>query len=337
MGVNSGFFMWSTTPASNGNADTTVNFLEGQAPSTLNDSNRASMARLREWGNDIAGAIVTSGTSTGYTVSSNQGFDTLAHLNGQVIAFTPHATNGATVTLNVDSLGAKPLRTAPNAELLAGVLIQGTPYLATYNNTDGAFYLQGFYGNPYNIPVGASIDFWGSTTPNSSFVLPYGQAISRTVYSYLFNNVFGTAYGAGDGSTTFNIPDLRGRVIASPDTMGGGDAGRLSGSVIPNRGLIGSAGGEAKHALAASEIPTITSSVSVNVSGSISGSTSGVYVSGTGSGVGGGGSFGIIGNASVSGSFSGSGSGSATSNNTGGAAHNVMQPTILANRILRII
>src|SRR5690348_5215211 len=126
MGVNSGFFMWSTTPASNGNADTTVNFLEGQAPSTLNDSNRASMARLREWGNDIAGAIVTSGTSTGYTVSSNQRFDTLAHLNGQVIAFTPHATNGATVTLNVDSLGAKPLRTAPNADLLAGVLIQGT-------------------------------------------------------------------------------------------------------------------------------------------------------------------------------------------------------------------
>src|SRR5690348_2284232 len=110
MGLNSGFFMWSQTSAANGGADATVNFSEGQAPSTLNDSNRAAMARLREWGNDIAGAIVTAGTSTGYTVSSNQGFDTLAHLNGQVIAFTPHTANGATVTLNVDSLGAKPLR-----------------------------------------------------------------------------------------------------------------------------------------------------------------------------------------------------------------------------------
>src|SRR5687768_8660680 len=41
-------------------------------------------------------------------------------LNGQIIAFTPHATNGATVTLNVDSLGARPLRSAPATELMAG-------------------------------------------------------------------------------------------------------------------------------------------------------------------------------------------------------------------------
>ena len=46
----------------------------------------------------------------------------------------PHTTNGATVTLNVDGLGAKPLRSAPSAELLAGVLVQGTPYVPTYYN-----------------------------------------------------------------------------------------------------------------------------------------------------------------------------------------------------------
>jgi len=143
-----GFYSWSQTASSNGSADDSVNYLEGQAPSSLNDSARAAMARLREWGNDISGAIVTSGTSAAYTVASNQVFDTLAHLNNQIVAFTPHTTNGAIVTLNVDGLGAKPLRTAPNTELLAGVLIQGTPYVAVYNNTDGAFYLRGFYGNP---------------------------------------------------------------------------------------------------------------------------------------------------------------------------------------------
>jgi hypothetical protein len=42
-------------------------------------------------------------------------FDTLAHLNGQMIAFM-HTTNGATVMLNVGTLGAKPLRTAPGVE-----------------------------------------------------------------------------------------------------------------------------------------------------------------------------------------------------------------------------
>ena len=93
----------------------------------------------------------------------------------------------------------KPLRTAPNTELLAGTIIQGTPYVATYNNSDGAFYLQGFYGNPYNIPLGAGLDYWGPTTPNSSFVFPTGQAISRTTYAALFS-LFGTTYGGGDGS-----------------------------------------------------------------------------------------------------------------------------------------
>jgi hypothetical protein len=82
-------------------------------------------------------------------------FDTLAHLNCQMIAFTPHITNGATVTLNVDSLGAKPLRSSPGIELLAGTIIQGPAYVATYNSSDVAFYLHGFFGNPYNVPIAA--------------------------------------------------------------------------------------------------------------------------------------------------------------------------------------
>ena len=45
--------------------------------------------------------------------------------------------------------------------------------------------------------------------------------------------ILGTTFGAGDGSTTFNIPDLRGRVIAGIDNMGGTDAGRLSISNFP--------------------------------------------------------------------------------------------------------
>jgi microcystin-dependent protein len=58
-------------------------------------------------------------------------------------------------------------------------------------------------------------------------LLCYGQEISRTTYSALFT-VVSTTYGVGDGSTTFNLPDLRGRVPAGLDNMGGSDAGRLS-------------------------------------------------------------------------------------------------------------
>ena len=175
------------------------------------------MAATAKYRDDIAGAITTGGTGTAYTVLSYQAFDTLAHLGGQMIAFTPHTTCGATVTLNVDGLGAKPLRSAPSTELLAGTLIQGTPYVATYSNSDAVFYLQGFYGSPYNIPLAAGLDYWGSTTPNSSFAFPAGQAISRTIYSALFA-IMSTTYGSGDGSTTFNLPDKTGRVSAMKET-----------------------------------------------------------------------------------------------------------------------
>src|SRR5690242_7615980 len=107
------FFNWSRTAASNATADSTVNWSEGQAPSSINDSARAMMASTAAFRDDIAGAIVTGGTSTAYTVTSYQVFDTLAHLDGKMIAFTPHATStnavGVDVTLNVDSLGAKPI------------------------------------------------------------------------------------------------------------------------------------------------------------------------------------------------------------------------------------
>ena len=339
-------YKWSQTASADATADATINWAEGQAPSSVNDSARAMMAATAKYRDDIAGAIVTSGTSTAYAVSSYQGFDTLAHLNGQMIAFTPHTTNGATVTLNLDSLGAKPLRSAPNTELVAGAIIQGTPYVATYNNSDGAFYLQGFFGNPYSIPIAGGMDYWGFTAPNSNFAFPFGQAISRTTYASLFA-IIGGQYGDGDGATTFNLPDKRGRVSAALDNMGGTYAARLTGSGLgfgaqggsPTN--LGSSGGLESEALALSQIPTgITSSVSVVTPNSI-------YLTAPGTG------FGIeqisyqAGTAGVPQVFapgaviepvpSITSTGSGTSNNTGGGAHQNVQPTIVCNYIMRII
>jgi hypothetical protein len=60
-----------------------------------------------------------------------------------------------------------------------------------------------------NVPSGAVLPYGGSSSP-AGFFLCNGQAISRTTYSTLFG-IVGTAYGVGDGSTTFNVPDLRQR------------------------------------------------------------------------------------------------------------------------------
>jgi microcystin-dependent protein len=333
---------WSQTASSNASADPTVNFAEGQTPSSVNDSARALMAAVAMYRDDISGAIVTGGTSTAYTVASYSNYTTLAFLNGQMIAFSPHTTNGATVTLNVDGLGAKPLRSAPNVELLAGTIIQGTPYVATYNNSDGAFYLQGFFGAPYSIPLGGMLPFIGSTAPNSSFVFPFGQAISRTTYSTLFTLV-STTYGTGDGTTTFNVPDLRGRVLAGKDDMGGSAANRITnaGSSIVGT-TLGAAGGAETETLTLAQLPTgITSANTAAIGLSVT-STGNVDLGGSPvSDPGTGGSGGHITGASV-GSVGSSGTLAigavpVTSNNTSGNAHPIMQPTLIGNFILRIV
>ena len=88
------FFKWSKTANNNASADGTINWAEGQAPSTVNDSARAMMAAAAKYRDDIAG-VTTGGTATAYTVASNQAFDSLANMDGKIIALVPHVTSGA--------------------------------------------------------------------------------------------------------------------------------------------------------------------------------------------------------------------------------------------------
>jgi microcystin-dependent protein len=158
----------------------------------------------------------------------------------------------------VDGLGAKPLRFGPSLELQSGVLIQGTPYVVSYNNADGAFYLQGGFANPYGIPLGGMMPYIGASAPNSAFVLPFGQAISRTTYATLFS-LTGTTFGAGDGSTTFNVPDLRGRGVFGQDNMGGSAAGRITVAGGNFDGtVLGGTGGAEKETLTQAQLPAVT-------------------------------------------------------------------------------
>lgn len=66
-----------------------------------------------------------------------------------------------------------------------------------------------------SLPVGTMIPYGSPETPDN-WLSCNGQAVSRTTYSHLFK-VIGTSYGAGDGSTTFNLPDKRGRVSVGYD------------------------------------------------------------------------------------------------------------------------
>lgn len=215
------FWLWSKTAASNDTADPTVNYREGQAPSTLNNSGRAVMAALACFRDDISGALETGGANSAYTLATNSGVvdGSTDYLDNVCVAFVPHATNAATPTLNVDSGGALPLRGATGVALAAGVLIEGTPYVALLSADKTEWLIHGYRNEPTTIPLGGFLPYAADTAPNSNFILPYGQAISRSTYSALFT-LISTTYGVGDGTTTFNVPDLRGRVVVGLDDMG---------------------------------------------------------------------------------------------------------------------
>jgi microcystin-dependent protein len=75
----------------------------------------------------------------------------------------------------------------------------------------------------------AKVDWFARNTAPTGWLKANGAAVSRTTYERLFN-VIGTTYGVGDGSTTFNLPDLRGEFIRGWDDGRGVDTGRAFGS-----------------------------------------------------------------------------------------------------------
>lgn len=134
-----GVTVWSKTAATNNTIDSAVNFAEGQAPSSVNDSARGLMASVAKWRDDLSGSVTTAGSSTAYTATSNQTFASLTA--GIEITCQFDEDCGATVTLNVDGLGAKPLRSAAGVELVAGAIKAGSVHRATYFTSNSGEWL----------------------------------------------------------------------------------------------------------------------------------------------------------------------------------------------------
>lgn len=200
--------------------------------------------------------------------------------------------------------------------------------------------------NAVLLPTGAVVPYAGSAAP-AGYLLCQGQAVSRTTYADLFD-VISTTYGAGDASTTFNVPDLGGRTVAGKESS----ATRLTtaGSGIDGATLA-AAGGTQTHTLTTAQLAahahTITDPThahSISDSGHVHGLV-GNYLNknGIGSGVGDvvlgtGVSIWEGGNTASSGtgiSVVAGGTGISGTNNAGsGTAHQNTQPTIVLNYII---
>lgn len=151
-----------------------------------------------------------------------------------------------------------------------------------------------------------------ATAPDG-WLLCDGAAVSRSTYAALFA-ALSTTYGSGDGSTTFNLPDMRGRVPVGVD----GSAGRLDAS-----DALGNAGGAQKHTMATSEMPAHGHRLRLHSGSGATGGSGLAELTGVGSGAV---AFGTIGN--VSGA-------DIMENTGGGGAHNNMQPYQVVNYIIK--
>ena len=161
------------------------------------------------------------------------------------------------------------------------------------------------------VPIGSIVPFASDTIPNG-WLLCDGSAVSRTTYSELFA-IIGTAHGIGDGSTTFNVPNIKGKVVVGKQQ-----------TMTPSGNFtnLGETGGEEDHTLTVDEIPSHGHDVAIAVNNTVPGGARYYFNS--------------AGTTSAPISDTAAWSNSLTAKATGGGqAHNNLQPYIVENYIIK--
>lgn len=197
---------WSTTASQNGNRLVSGNYLEQQSPSTLNDAGRSVMAQIRAWANNIEWFEFGTGSNTvAYTrVSATQitmpvNVVDQFHVNRRVKIVDGQ---GATVYGRVTSSSFNSPNTALTFEFDSGSLGSGNPTSVSYGIVSATN-----TSLPSVVPTG-TILMTGGASADSGYLICDGTAYSRTTYSALFTKI-GTTFGVGNGSSTFNLPNLQ--------------------------------------------------------------------------------------------------------------------------------
>jgi microcystin-dependent protein len=190
---------------------------------------------------DIATALTGSIASNGTTAITNP----IKFPPGSAVAPTVTFSNDTTTGLYSGGTGVLGLTAGGG---VGGVLVDSTQ-VGVGQSGNQLYYRNG----AVPCPVGTIVDFAGSTHP-TGWYLCAGQSFPIASYPELYATI-GTTYG-GDGITTFNLPDLRGRLTAGLDNLGGTPAGRITGagSGVPGQTLGGS-GGEQNVTLAQTNMP----------------------------------------------------------------------------------
>ncbi|WP_244474577.1 phage tail protein [Methylobacterium sp. Leaf85] len=244
---------WSRNASSNDVSDPPILLNEGMAAAAVNNSMRAMMASVANWRDDNIG-IQSASRAAGdaYQVSTVQGFSAVAAAAGHTISFRVASSNAGPATLSLDGQAARPILRNKLRQCGPGDITPGIIYSVAYVPTEDAYLI-----------VSPTIDRPGRIVAQADAAMEPGwlpcdgRALSRTVYSALFS-IIGTTWGNGDNSTTFNIPDLRGRAMFGADNLGGTAANVLTGAggATGLAGALGSSGGAQTVALTIAQMPS---------------------------------------------------------------------------------
>lgn len=187
--------------------------------------------------------------------------------DGMKFKFKVSATNTGASTLNVNGIGAKDIKNYLKLDISAGSLTENDYIEVMYNLSSDYFIVLINYTKSFN-NIG---DVRIATSNDIKFneAVCDGSAISRSTYAALFSKL-STTWGIGDGSTTFNIPDLRSaalRGVGTPTIFTSNDAVTLA-QTIDDKGqghwhqvdINGSGGGLARNTVVANDRTATNSS-----------------------------------------------------------------------------
>lgn len=261
-------------------------------------------------------SFVSDETPTGLINSSNT---TYSAFRGYVANSLEVYINGLKQIRGVDYTEATP---STGAFTITAAPFTGDNLRINYqynlNPSSNADTVDGYHADDL-MPVASLMCYASDTLPSANWLLCYGQAISRATYALLFSRL-GIVYGVGDGSTTFNVPDMRGRVPAGQDDMGGTSANRLTNPASTIGGLdgdvLGGIGGSETHVITTAQLASHTHAAP----------SSGSFLVNTGSGT----------IQALSGGTANSLIG-ATASTGSDSAHNNVQPTIILNYIIKVL
>lgn len=210
-------------------------YLGSTAPSTPSSPGTATLTfgdtEFNDVNNGTLSLTSTDGTVRVYKIRNDAGASTNLEFNAGASA-TVCATNMKTAIEHADGHNGKITVTQTDGTL---TLVQAT--LGIDGNTPTTTAAN--FNLTCDVNIGAT--FTGGAS--DGWLYCDGSVVSRAVYAALFANI-GTTYGVGDGSTTFALPDLRGRLLVGRDSMGpAANAGRMTASPEGLDGAtLGSAG-----------------------------------------------------------------------------------------------